>query len=223
NEFQFGKSKNGIPGDVPPTGSPYYRSVSKIEIPLLYPKADPTGLVPNFGFGGVPPSIGGPPGSTQLTRFSGSPYANANPITNVSDNINKVFSTHTIKAGIFFEYAVKQETPFRPYNANIYFDQDSSNPGDTGWPFANALLGNFQRYEQFSKTLLANGPYWNLEWYGQDSWRATAKLTLNYGLRVNLVPPLYDTDDRLTNFDPAAYDPAKKVALYQPTLVNGVR
>jgi hypothetical protein len=216
NEFSFGKSKNGIPGDAPPSGSPYYRSVSKIDIPLLYPKADPTGLVPNFGFGGVP-------GPAQLTRFAGSPYANANPITNLTDNINKVLSTHTIKAGVFVEYAIKTENPFRPYNANIYFDRDSSNPGDTGWAFSNALLGNFQRYEQFSKTILANAPYWNIEWYGQDTWKASSKLTLNYGLRVNLVPPLYEKSDLFTNFDPAAYDPAKKVFLYQPVLSNGAR
>jgi hypothetical protein len=187
NEFQLGKSKNGIPGNAPPEGSPYYRSVSGINIPLLYPNADPSGLIPNFGFGGT----GGPGNATQFTRFAGSPYANANPITNVVDNISKVHGTHTLKAGIFIEHAIKTENPFRPYNANIIFDQDSANPGDTGWAFANALMGNFTRYEQFSKTILANAPYWNIEWYAQDTWRASQKLTLNYGLRFNLVPPLY--------------------------------
>src|SRR5437867_2156254 len=63
NEFQLGKAKNGIPGDAPPSCSPYYRSVSKITIPLLYPNADPSGLIPNFGFGGVP-------STTQVTSFA---------------------------------------------------------------------------------------------------------------------------------------------------------
>ncbi|MBI2150990.1 MAG: Plug domain-containing protein, partial [Acidobacteria bacterium] len=182
NELQLGKSKNGIPGDAPPSGSPYYRSVSKIEIPLLYPNADPSGLVPNFGMGGVP-SVG-----DRYTRFAGLPYANKNPITNVTDNITKIRGAHTIKAGFFVEYSVKQENPFRPYNANIFFDRDTGNPGDTNWAFSNALLGNFQRYEQFSKTLLPTAPYWNVEWYGQDTWRITPKLTLNYGVRINHVP-----------------------------------
>jgi hypothetical protein len=216
NEFQFGKSRNGIPGDAPPEGSPYYRSVSKVEVPLLYPKADPAGLVPNFGFGGVP-------GPAQLTRFAGLPYINANPITNLTDNVSKIHSTHSLKAGLFMEYAIKEESPFRPYNSNIYFDRDSSNPGDTGWAFANALIGSFQRYEQFSKFLEVNGAYWNVEYYAQDTWRASRKLTINYGLRVNMVPPLYEKDDLFTNFDPDAYDPAKRVFLYQPVLDGGAR
>ena len=46
---------------------------------------------------------------------------------------------------------------------------------------------------------------------------------MNYGLRGNFVPPLYEKNNLFTNFDPAAYDPAKKVTLYQPALVNGQR
>lgn len=158
-----------------------------------------------------------------MTSFAGLPYANKNPITNITDNISKVLSTHTIKAGIFIEYAVKSENPFRPINATILFGRDRQNPGDTGWGFANALLGNFREYTQFSKSVLPSYPYWNIEWYGQDTWKVTRKLTVNYGLRFNLVPPLYEKDNLFTNFDPAAYDPAKRVVLYQPARVNNVR
>jgi hypothetical protein len=216
NELQVGKAKNGIPGDAPPDDSLYYRKNAKITIPLLYPNADPSGLIPNFGFGGVP-STG------QLTTFAGLPYYNANPITNVTDNVSKVTGTHTLKFGGFVEYAIKHESPFRPYNGTILFDRDTANPGDTNWAFSNALLGNFKEYNQFSKLLIEDAPYWNLEFYAQDSWRATRKLTVNYGLRANFVPPLYEKNDLFTNFDDAAYDPAKKVVLYQPALVNGVR
>ena len=220
NELQLGKAKNGIPGNAPPAGSPYYRSVSHITIPLLYPNADPSGLIPNFGFGGLPL---GTATSTQVTSFAGLPYANKKPITNVTDNATKVLSTHTFKAGFFAEYAVKQENPFRPYNATILFDRDGLNPGDTNWPYSNALLGNFQRYDQFSKTVMPTAPYWNTEWYLQDTWKATPKLTLNYGMRMNIVTPIWEKNGQFTNFDPAAYDPAKKVVLYQPTFVSGQR
>jgi|RhiMetdeSRZDD1v2_1073273.scaffolds.fasta_scaffold49125_3 carboxypeptidase family protein/TonB-dependent receptor-like protein len=219
NELQVGKAKNGIPGDAPPEGSLYYRKNANITIPLLYPNADPSGLIPNFNFGGVPNGLA-PGTSTQVTTFAGLPYYNANPITNVTDNISKVLGRHTLKFGGFVEYAIKHESPFRPYNATISFDRDSANPGDTGWAFSNALLGNFTQYQQWSKLLIEDAPYWNYEFFAQDSWKATRNLTLNYGLRVNFVPPLYEKNNLFTNFDDAAFDPAKKVVLYQPTQVG---
>src|SRR5207247_11284652 len=97
NELQIRYTKNGIPGDAPPSGSPYYRSVSKINLPLLYPNADPSGLIPNFAFD-IPSTRGSTQvTSTQLTRFTGLPYYNANPITNVTDNIAQVRTIQTIK------------------------------------------------------------------------------------------------------------------------------
>ena len=55
--------------------------------------------------------------------------------------------SHTLKAGIFGEYAVKTESPFKLINSTIYFDTNSANPGDTNWLFANALLGNLDKYD----------------------------------------------------------------------------
>ena len=37
----------------------------------------------------------------------------------------------------------------------------------------------------------------------QDDWKATRKLTLNAGLRYDLMTPVFDADNRLANFDPS--------------------
>ena len=221
NEFQYGYTKNGIPGNAPPSGSPYYRTVSNLQIPLLYPNADPSGVVPNFGFGGVPgPSFLGGTDSL-VSQFNGLPYANANPLYNFIDNVTKVFSTHTIKAGFFFEHAIKTESAFGDVNSTIAFGRDSANPNDSNWAFSNALLGNFRSYTQFSRYPVGDFPYRNIEWYVQDSWKVTPKLTLNYGLRMNLVPPSYSKNNVVANFDPNFYDPTKAVRLFQPALIGG--
>jgi hypothetical protein len=219
NEFQYGYTKNGIPGDPPPEGSPYYRSVSGVTLPLLYPDADPLVGSDFGGAQGIVPNVWIDPISGwngHYTDFNGTPYFNENPVWNISDNVSKVIDTHMLKFGLFIEHAVKSENAFQPVGASIDFSRDPSNPGDTGWGMANVLVGNFREYRQFSKSLVPRYPYWNIEWYGQDSWKATDQLTINLGLRMSLVPPLYEESDLITNFDPSTYDPARAVRLYEP-------
>jgi hypothetical protein len=211
NEFQFGYTVNGIPGDGPPQGSPYYRSVSNINIPLLYPDADPAHVIPNFVFTGTPTVSG-----TAMTSFAGTPYHNRNPVWNIIDNVTKAVGNHTIKAGFYFEYAIKTENAFRPYNSTIDFGRDPNNPGDTNWAFSNALLGSYLTYTQINKDPLPNYPYTNVEWFGQDSWKVSKRLTLNYGLRMALIKPFHDDNNLMANFDFSKYDPAKQVVFYQP-------
>jgi hypothetical protein len=216
NEFQFGYTVNGIPGDPPVPGSPYYRSVSNINVPLLYPAANISGVIPNFNFSGVPFGAATANGS-QMTSFAGTPYANRNPVWNYIDNITKVTGRHTLKAGIYYEYAVKTENAFKPYNATIDFGRDSNNPGDTNWAFSNALLGNYLSYTQINKDPLPSYPYKNLEFYGQDTWKISSKLTLNYGLRIAFIKPFHDTLGLMSSFDPSQYDQSQRVVFYQPS------
>jgi hypothetical protein len=211
NDFSFGYTVNGIPGNAPPEDSIYYRRNAGITIPMLFPDADPIGLVPNFTFGGVPGWTAN--NNNQPTRFAGLPYANRNPVYNITDNVTKLKGNHTMKFGFYYEYAVKSENPFRPLNGNIDFSRDTANPGDTRHPFANALLGNFRTFSQTSARLLPEYPYTQVEWFAQDTWKVTRKLTINYGLRMAWIQPIYDKKDQMANFSFAAYDNAKRVVL----------
>jgi len=211
NDFEFGYTVNGIPGDAPGAGSPYLRSVSNIQIPLLYPNANISGVIPNFDFGGTPTVSG-----TQMTTFAGTPYANRNPVWNYIDNITKSLGSHTIKAGIYIETAVKTENAFQPYNGTIGFGRDSNNPGDTNWAFSNALLGNYATYTQINADPLPNYNYKNYEFYGQDTWKVSKKLTVNYGLRIAFIKPFHDDLGLMANFEYSKYDPAQAVQFFQP-------
>ena len=218
NEFQYGYTVNGIPGNPPVAGSPYYRATSNITIPQLYPAANTSSVIPNFVFDGTPTVSG-----TAMTSFAGTPYHNRNPIWNYIDNLTKVKGTHTIKGGFFYELATKTENAFKPYNGTIDFGNDANNPCDSNWAFSNALLGCFMSYTQINQDPLPNYPYYNFEFYLQDTWKATKKLTINYGLRVSFIPPFHDSLGAMSNFLPSQYNASQAVEFYQPVISNGVR
>jgi hypothetical protein len=217
NEFNFGRSYNYLPTSVPTGSSPYLKSVSTGwgGTPVLYPGADSSGLLPGFNFAGS--NISNAP----FFGTNGLPYANRNPIMNFTDNVTKVIGTHTLKAGIFVETAIKYQTATADVNGTYNFTLDAANPGDTGWGYSNALLGNFDTYTQASKFLNGEYHYENYEWYVQDSWKARSNLTINYGLRMVVMPPWHEAHNQVASFEPGLYDPKQAVVLFQPFCSNG--
>ena len=49
---------------------------------------------------------------------------------------------------------------------------------------------------------------WEEGYYVQDDWRVSPKLTLNLGLRYDLITPFIEKSDLLINFDPAGANPS---------------
>jgi len=45
---------------------------------------------------------------------------------------------------------------------------------------------------------------WNLDWYAQDTYKATSRLTINYGLRYEFYAPWTEANNYLSNYDLAS-------------------
>ncbi len=109
-------------------------------------------------------------------------------------NITKIVGNHQFKFGADFRYARNLRVPSDSNRAGVYqFNHGStSDAGVGGLDFATFLLGdvtNFSRY--YSQTLDAAERQHRMFWYAQDTFRATPKLTLNYGLRWEVYFPEY--------------------------------
>lgn len=100
-----------------------------------------------------------------------------------SDNFSKVAGTHILKFGASAHYDQVNISPDATYNGSFLFQGT-----ETGNDFADFLLGIASSYAQGdSEAFYLRNKYVGL--YGQDSWHARSNLTVNYGLRWDLLPP----------------------------------
>jgi hypothetical protein len=136
--------------------------------------------------------------------------------------VSKVLGTHTAKAGIYVQRN-RKDTPAGG-SMSINFSNNINNPFNTGHPYANALLGNFDSFSEPTRPIYqVQFRYTNVEWYLQDNWKATRRLTLDYGMRFTWFQPQYDQRMQSSYFVPERYDPARAVSLYTPILVGSER
>ena len=133
-------------------------------------------------------------------------------------SVTRVAGPHTAKAGISLNHSYNAQNLHSPLNFQglLNFGNDTSNPLDTGFPFANAATGVFSSYGQQSSFIEGSFVYNNLEWYLQDNWKVNRKLTLDYGLRFVHQTPQYDQYKQAANFFPDQWTLANAPRLYLP-------
>jgi hypothetical protein len=160
------------------------------------------------------------PDFTYDTRLGSTAY---DYLTNVRDNLTLNRGKHTFKFGGLFEFMENNEARGGTWMGQYQFNNNANNPLNTNFAFSNMLLGVYQQYTETSRYGdTHNRQVWS-EFYGQDTWQATPRLTVDYGLRFLLYTPYWRPDQQIANFDPAKYDPAQAPRLYMPALVNGTR
>ncbi len=212
NELNYSPSKGGVRiAMVDDNGT---RALNGINVPLLFPNANPDDILPNFQYGGIANQ------TFPTTAFLGSPFDQSFMIHTITDNLTKVWGNHTIKTGFYYQRGSNRRTSFTDVQANINFNNDANNPLNTGHPYANALLGIYNTYQQASVKLNNDFVYHNVEGYIQDTWKITPRLTLDYGLRLSYYQPYYDVEGQLGFFNPALYDRSKAVRIYNAVCIN---
>ncbi|HJZ98579.1 MAG TPA: carboxypeptidase-like regulatory domain-containing protein [Candidatus Solibacter sp.] len=213
NEFTFSANSDGL-GSIysdPTCGPRCSRTAAGFTYPFIFPgtKWDANKL-PSITIDGLTTVDNGPyPGT-----WSGFVYAWAN-------NTTKVINNHTIKFGVFIERSGQNDhiqftTASAPATINengSFRFLDTGNPLTTGLAMANALLGNFNDYAELGGKPITPWVATAFDWYVQDSWKVTKKLTIEYGVRHSIWPPWHSRWNSLAEFLPTFYDPSKAAVI----------
>jgi len=110
----------------------------------------------------------------------------------VVSNLTRVAGNHTVKFGIDIRRALNLRVPSDSHRSGqLYFnEQNTAGPNGGGLGLASFMLGNVQRMVRYVSTSTeARERQWRQFYYIQDTWRATQKLTLNYGIRADIINP----------------------------------
>jgi hypothetical protein len=108
-----------------------------------------------------------------------------------SDTITRVQGTHTLKAGVFWEWIRNAQ----PGNDDSNGDLNVWGGGDAntfGNEYADLLYGNLFQYTETNFNRVNDIAYSTYEGFIQDSWKATRRLTLELGLRLTHFTPWED-------------------------------
>ena len=106
-------------------------------------------------------------------------------------NITKLLGGHTFKAGLDVRRAHNLRVPSDAHRSGqLYFSNDRTRGVDGGLGLATFLLGDVSSFQRYVSTSTdARERQWRHFYYAQDTWRPSGKLTLNYGLRLDIINP----------------------------------
>jgi hypothetical protein len=162
--------------------------------------------IPSFGnFGPSEAALVFNPGGFEAGGNSQGLYANKY-MPNVSDTLAKVYRNHTLKVGFFWEW-IRNAQPANN-NTNGQLSVSHGNSFSWGNEYADLLTGNLSGYNETNFNRINDINYSTYEFFGQDSWKATRKLTVDFGLRFTHFTPWIDGKNfGYSIFDSSQYQP----------------
>jgi hypothetical protein len=210
NEFNWGFTHNSILIDE--AGNVLKTDSNGINLPVLYPSAVQEHYMPNITFNGTrinaSPNLG----------TGDAPFINYNTTIDINDNLTKIWGSHTVKGGVYMQRSRKDQTSFANFNGSYNFGDNPSNPYDTGYGFANALLGVYNTFNQAANHINGMYRYWNVEFFLEDTWKITPRITLDYGMRAAWYQPQFDSSLQASTFIPSLWQASKAPRLYTPAI-----
>jgi hypothetical protein len=127
-----------------------------------------------------------------------------------TDNLSWQRGTHSFKFGGLASFEQKNENAASASQGRFGFVATTGGPT----AFQSFLRGNNGlacaacSYTEAERDIDLNLRFNRFEFYAQDTWRPRPDLTIDYGLRYSLYPPITDKNNQLVTFDPSLYNAA---------------
>ena len=137
-------------------------------------------------------------GSTDIRQFNfdggiygPNSFGKTSKAPSIADTFTKIIRAHSVKAGFYWD-AQENLQSYGNWDGNGEFDVSPWGNNSTSNVVLDRLLGR-QNFYQESISQPVPDELWH-QWsiWGQDSWKATRKLTLNIGLRADHMGQWYD-------------------------------
>ena len=195
NEVRAGFNGNHTGTIIQADSTTYVNEIGLENLPQPYPTS---GAVPWFNISGFQAT-----GGSSGTKSRNGTYQ-------ILDNLTWIKGSHTMKFGGDYRYLIY-------HGQNVYDNLELGEYAFTGAvtgtlgaknayignPYASFLLGIPDKTYLDTNTLGAiDGWDPAYAFYAQDDWKATPRLTINFGLRYELHPRFYDHDANISNFLP---------------------
>jgi len=143
------------------------------------------------------------------------PFLNNQDLFIVKDDYTRVFGKHLVKAGVLATLPDSRKNEDTDGNGSSMHSRFWGSAGLDGWGtntgnvLADFLLKDMTwGFSEASTSRSAPQRWRDVEFYAADSWQASRRLTFDYGVRYSLFYNPYTTDNKITSFVPALFNPA---------------
>jgi hypothetical protein len=142
------------------------------------------------------------------------PFLNNQDLFVLKDDYTRVFGTHFVKAGALFSTNAKNEDTIGNGSAehSSFWGGAGLTPNgfnNTGNALADILLRDMTfGFTETNVGRQSEQRWRDLEFYVADSWQASPRLTVDFGVRYSIYYNMVDASDKITSFVPSLFNPA---------------
>jgi hypothetical protein len=184
-------------------------SLANFAAPITLPFANQRDRNPTLGT-----TLTSANGFTSLTSFG--PYDNFSYKSNWTGSFTWIMGSHTMKyGGVYSNYrknenalAGNNEGQFTSFSATLASGVANTATNTNIQRWASFLVGNATAFNQGGFDYTADLRQRTMEAFAQDEWKFKPNITLYYGVRYSFFGAPFDKNGRLSNFDPAFWNPA---------------